>query len=203
MAFSDPIQDTYFSHPAFEAYPVVNISYEAAQAYCQWLTSQYHADEKRTYKQVIIRLPSEEEWEQAALKAVDTSKWGAIFPWNGYRLVDDKGRPLANFKYVHQAAIKQSPFQEDLVLDPKIKKKFTNYSEDGYMVTSPVNGFPVNPAGFYNLGGNACEMLSERGKAKGGSWASTGYYLRVHSVENYEQPTPFLGFRCFVEVVEE
>lgn len=53
----DSIYDT---HTAYRLYPVVNISYEAAELFCQWLTS------KLKDKSWEFRLPRKEEWIYAA-----------------------------------------------------------------------------------------------------------------------------------------
>jgi eukaryotic-like serine/threonine-protein kinase len=54
-------------HPVEENFPVVNISWNDAQAFCTWLSSQPKAE--GTY-----RLPSEEEWELAC-RAGSTDTW--------------------------------------------------------------------------------------------------------------------------------
>jgi formylglycine-generating enzyme required for sulfatase activity len=38
QAFHDPMTNMYNYHPAYRNYPVVNITHEAAVAYCEWLT---------------------------------------------------------------------------------------------------------------------------------------------------------------------
>ncbi|MGB3465014.1 MAG: SUMF1/EgtB/PvdO family nonheme iron enzyme, partial [Cyclobacteriaceae bacterium] len=42
----------------FTDYPVINISYEAAVLYCDWLTQQYNQQDKRGYRKVKFRLPT-------------------------------------------------------------------------------------------------------------------------------------------------
>ncbi len=37
MSYGEPVVEYYYSHPAFNNYPMVNISYEGATKYCEWL----------------------------------------------------------------------------------------------------------------------------------------------------------------------
>lgn len=63
-------------------YPVCDVSWHEAMAYCKWLTQTLH--EKRKIKEhQIIRLPTEIEWEVAA-----RGEDGRIFPWGMQFQVD-------------------------------------------------------------------------------------------------------------------
>ncbi len=66
QAFNEPMKNMYAWHPAYDGYPVVNISKESAQAYCNWLTMQYNNDPKRKYQKVEFLLPTEAEWQLSA-----------------------------------------------------------------------------------------------------------------------------------------
>ena len=49
-------------------------------------------------------------------------------------------------------------------------------------------------------------MLAEPGRTKGGSWASSGYYIRIDAEDEYAgftEPRREIGFRYFVEIIEE
>ena len=59
-----PLEEYYFRHPAYCDYPVVNITYENAKAYCDWLTSELNKNFPQ--QKVLARLPTEKEWEDAA-----------------------------------------------------------------------------------------------------------------------------------------
>ena len=61
LSYNAPMQRNYHWHPAYNDYPIVNISWEAANSYCDWLTLQYHRRKKRKYEQVRFRLPNKQE----------------------------------------------------------------------------------------------------------------------------------------------
>lgn len=60
---NEPYVNYYFQHPAYDNYPVVNVSQQGALLYCQWLTEKYN-----TTARVKVRfdLPNEEQWVRAA-----------------------------------------------------------------------------------------------------------------------------------------
>ena len=60
-----------------------------------------------------------------------------------------------------------------------------------------------NDMGFYDVIGNVAEMIDEPGKAMGGSWDHPARESTVQSVSYYEERDPRVGFRIFMEVIEE
>jgi hypothetical protein len=50
--------------------------------------------------------------------------------------------------------------------------------------------------------GNVAEMTSEKGKAKGGSWEDEPDNCTIQSVKTYEKPSPAIGFRVFMEIIQ-
>ncbi len=172
----------YHSHPAYDDYPVVNISRKAAQDYCTWRTEQYNSDRKRKYNRVIFRLPTADEWREMAAK-----EEGAPFPWTGLHPyeIDKKGDTvaLANVK------IWNDDTQE------------YHYVFDGYMYTAPVGRFGSNDLGVYDVIGNVAE-LTQDGLIVGGSWFNTPEESSIQSTQDMDPPHPCVGFRVVMEVVE-
>src|SRR5690606_24739478 len=102
--FSHPdgakLAEHYHRHKGFSDYPIVGISYEAAQAYCEWLTRQYLADNKRKFKNVLFRLPTEKEWQEAAWAGNKQNR----YPWGNY-LVRRTGEYMAVYRKISDQRI--------------------------------------------------------------------------------------------------
>lgn len=42
LAYMEPYVELYHTHSAYSEYPVVNISYDGAVLFCNWLTEKYN-----------------------------------------------------------------------------------------------------------------------------------------------------------------
>ncbi len=202
-----PMMEYYSTHPAFDLYPVVNISFEAAQAYCEYLTKKYSKLEKKKYQNVTFRLPTEEEWVFAA-GASNNALWldenqipTKILPWDGSSMRQAYGKQMgmymANFKPINQVGIKD----QELIGG-------TAMYDDGFMYSNPVGSYFPNEMNLYDIGGNVAEMTTTKikgtnqYKVKGGSWFHTAYYCQLIPSLPYEKPSPWIGFRVLIEVIE-
>jgi len=174
-------------YPTDANLPVQNISHEAAQLYCEWITNVYNNSDskKKKYKKVIFRLPTAVEWE-AAFKAGHNSP----YPWGGYYYQNNKGCFLANFNVSKIPPCKDCPDADQ----PHGDGGFFPVIADAY--------FP-NDFGLYNMSGNLAEMIQEEGIARGGSWNDPPSECTVDSVKKYLAPSPEIGFRTIMEVVEQ
>lgn len=176
LTYNDPYANHYFQHPAYDNYPVVNVSPQGAKLYCQWQAEKYNKAAKR---KVAFRLPSEAEWMWAA-KGGDAN---AIYPWKGNNLIfTDKG------KY---KGMDRSNYKREGALALTIDKSTGNID-----ITAPVYSFLPNKYGIYNMSGNVAEMISEEGFTKGGGWATGADKLKIGSRDEYDnKPNPNTGFR--------
>ena len=163
--------------PVYANCPVVNISYESAQLFCQWL------NEKIASPEWEYMLPTREQWRGAASCGDPNASYSNGSPF----LETIANKPRYNYWHVPEMYISRT--------------------DDGYKVmdlwsvkyhippTVPVKTYYRNAYGLYNMCGNAAEMVDERGVAIGGSWYDPGYDIRIDSEKRYDGPSPLIGFR--------
>ena len=173
-------KELYFRHPAFARYPVVNISYEAAMLYCQWLTA------KLDDQQYEYRLPTKLQFYCAAKGGYEES----TYPWSGPFLINSKGLLQCNYRRYGDEAIHKDENGKYV-----LAKSDYNYIDVENGSPGPVTDFFPNAFGLYNMSGNVAEMILQAGIAMGGSWDDTGYDVRIKSEQQYTEPSPKIGFR--------
>ncbi|MDO7598470.1 MAG: T9SS ring complex lipoprotein PorK/GldK [Flavobacteriales bacterium] len=194
-SYNEPMHNDYFSHPAYQDYPVVGVSWDQAVAFCVWRTSYKNSYQKANNKPLVnyFRLPTEAEWEYAARGGIPSG----IYPWGSPYLLNDRGCFLANFK----------PLRGD-------------YSSDQAMYTVEAKSYLANDYNLYNMAGNVAEwtgssydpgayeyvsslnpnlsLSNEKRKVvRGGSWKDVAYFLRVSSrdYEYKDTARSYIGFR--------
>lgn len=202
-AFNEPWAKMYFSHPGFDEYPVVGVSWKQAKAFCMWRTNfkNKSLSGKGDYTVQDYRLPSEAEWELAARGGLDNS----MYPWGGYYTRSKTGCFLANFKPMRG-----------------------NYSDDGGKASVKVATYEPNGYGLYDMAGNVAEWTitaydestynfmhdmnpnfeynalpddpptMKRKVIRGGSWKDIAYYIQVgtRTFEYQDTAKSYVGFRC-------
>ena len=214
-SYNEPFTRLYFSHPSYNDYPVVGVTWKQAIAFCHWRTnsSNFYLGKggKRDEKiDGIYRLPTEAEWEYAAR---GNSKTNAMYPWGSPYTRTKEGRLLANFK----------PGRGDY---------FGSDAKNDNIYTTKVQSFPENGYKIYDMAGNVAEWTSsvyyeggynfmgdfspdlqynakeedpismKRKVVRGGSWKDIAYNIQV-STRNYEyQDTAksYIGFRCVLSM---
>jgi len=186
LAYNEPYVEYYFRHPAYNDYPVVNISHEQAQNYCVWLTKKM----REAYGENIneVRLPTREEWVIAARGGL--KNWW--YPWPGEYMMDKDGRQC-NYYHIGPESIhyNDTTGTYEVIRDTY----YAGTLHDAADITAPVQSYKPNDYGLYNMAGNVAEMVQQSGIAVGGSWKSTGYDVRVESIQKFEGPCTTVGFR--------
>ena len=131
--------------------PVVNVSWDNAARYCNWLSRQQGLPE--AYEEVNgtmiarqpmntgYRLPTEAEWAWVARRHEQEVE--QRYPWEGSY---PPSTPAGNYA--------------DARIADTLADVVPGY-DDGYRGTAPVGQFPDRPRGFFDLGGNAAEWVSD------------------------------------------
>ncbi|MFM6975697.1 MAG: formylglycine-generating enzyme family protein [Sphingobacteriaceae bacterium] len=202
-AQNEPMVQGYFSHPAYNNYPVVGVTWRQARAFTVWRTrfNDSYRESKRLPKRLPYQLPSEAEFEYAARGGRN----GTTYPWGGPYPRNAKGCLMANFKPGRGS-----------------------YADDGGAFTVNVKSYFPNDFGLYNIAGNVAEWTSsaydesassftndlnptytyeanendpevmKRKVVRGGSWKDIGYFLQnsARTFEYQDEAKAYVGFRC-------
>jgi formylglycine-generating enzyme required for sulfatase activity len=188
--------NNYLRHPASKDYPVVGISNEQAQNFCEYFgitINEWLQDKK--IKKIQFRLPTEEEWELAARGGLPE---GTIYPWGTKSTKMEKG----NFKGEELARFKGSETYtiQGLSIIDRMRGFFYNRDMEGTLCS--VDSYWPNNYGLYNMSGNVAEMVAEKSICKGGAWNQEPYKMVISSRDTFYAESPWVGFRVFAEIEE-
>jgi formylglycine-generating enzyme required for sulfatase activity len=133
-SFNEPMRDMYFWHPAYDEYPVVNISRKGAELYCIWLTIETNNYLKANNKPLIndLRIPVDLEWAYAASSGKNQPKYA-----NGHEFLrDSKGKYVVNYMCYSKEQCKYDSIMKIYIPKNKeeLKETKTNapkYIDDG------------------------------------------------------------------------
>ncbi len=193
---NEPFVEMYYRNPAYKDFPVVNISFEAANLFCQWLTDEYNAAPKKMFKKVLFRLPTENEWEIAARSGTSTP-----YPWGNKLIVDYQ--VMCNYKRIGDEYIKYDSITKKHILDYQYSIDIKPKANEPVFITAPVISYIDNDYGMYNVCGNVAEMVNIKGISCGGGWKSSGGDVTVASRGKYNNFANDLGFRYFMVIIEK
>lgn len=208
----------------FTDFPVVNIPYEGAVLFCQWLTEQYNNNAgKKKFKKVKFRLPTANEWQIAALGYPKFQSWN--LDENTVELIVPEDT-ITEIKKGKKEVIPVTEIQYPWWSHYNYRNKVTNPKNcflgnfnspaqanpcaighslpgnDGWTKMSRTAAYFPNDIGLYDIVGNVAEMVNEKGKAYGGSWNDLPEESTIRSVKTYKKPDATIGFRVFMEVLE-
>jgi formylglycine-generating enzyme required for sulfatase activity len=197
---ADRVLEDYFTSPSYSDYPVVGVSWEAANYFAAWRTKSINEnrEKKGLDKYPSFSLPSAAQWEYAARGGKELAK----YPWGGPEIRDAKGKLRANFK-----------------------PEAGDYASKGgnTLYTTPVTHFPANDYDLYDMAGNVAEWTLDAYNPaavalirdfdpvylddkqplkiiKGGSWKDISRFLQTGAFdyEHKDSARSYIGFRCVI-----
>ena len=190
----EPYVTYYHSHPAYAAYPVVNVTKQGAEMFCEWLNAKYDSLSNGEMH-LKFRIPTHAEW----MRATRGDQHLYVYSWGGPFIRNKDGQFQAN-------CLKNGP--ENLRRNPETGKleyvsvnfpiDVTAFNSD---VTAPSKSYWPNEFGLYNMNGNVSEMISDGPYAVGGDWWSPGYDIRNESMKEFTEADPRVGFRVVATYV--
>lgn len=192
--YMDSYSKYYLRHPAYANFPVVNVTYEGAMLYCEWLEQKINASMEGK-QQVKVRLPHHEE----IIRAAAGDDLSARYSWKGQYLRNSKGQFLCNFTGFPQELLTRDS-SGVIVVKKDLPISMTDIK--GVDVLAPSKSYYPSEYGVYNLNGNAAEMIIDQGFAVGGSWRSHGYDIRIQSIQQYNGSSCSVGFRPVFTVIQ-
>jgi formylglycine-generating enzyme required for sulfatase activity len=151
-----------------DEHPVVNVSWNDAQAFCAWLSQK----EGKQY-----RLPREAEWEHSCRAGTTTRFHSGDEEHSLRRVANIADRSLkAKWNYANL---------QDEAMHKLITDWFGRVSwDDGYPFTAPVGQFEANAFGLYDMHGNVWQWCEDRYDAN---------YYQNSPLKDPEGPGPDAG----------
>ncbi len=178
-AYNEPYVRMYFSHGGYSEYPVVGVSWEQANAFCNWRTDYLKRALGREGVYVEpYRLPTEAEWEFAARAGENDN----MYPWEGdLPISEDKGCTYSPNDFgLFDMAGNVSEWTS------------TAFTEGVASLTSD-----LNPEYRYDAAQEDPYRM-KRKIVRGGSWKDVAHNIRsdLRMWEFQNEQRSYIGFRC-------
>ncbi len=174
---------SYYGNPEFDLYPVVYVTWQAANAYCEWAGK---------------RLPSEAEWEKAA-RGTD----GRRFPWGNENvnselanLADSRTDYDWSIRYIDDGYEDTSPVGNF----PLGASPYGAVDMAGNVWEWVMDGYSVDA--YKSAASQVPVVTDEQFRVlRGGCWQSSNWGIRsaIRSRVAPDTAYSYIGFRCVID----
>jgi formylglycine-generating enzyme required for sulfatase activity len=177
--------ETYFRGERFAKYPVIGVTHEQAERYCQFYDK---------------RLPTEAEWEYAARGDLV----GSIYPWRGYEPRNNRGNYLANYN-PDRGGYAADGYAFTAPGDAYPPSSWGLYHMSGNVAEWVKDNYHPSYSDLSDFNPLFEDPDEDRYIVRGGSWASNAFYIGVGVRESQpgDKASPYIGFRCASNVDSE
>jgi len=160
--------------------PITGISYEQAVDFCRWRTEIQGRISKFNYAHKLeFRLPTPEEWKIIAMHNLNKAEKLS-------ETKDSVNHQCPLFSYKSDVA--------DYMGKLNVIGQFDKMKWDNVFGKSTT---------LMDVYGNVSEMTSVKGLAKGGNYRLFANQCHPDSVQYYQKPEKWLGFRCVISKISE
>lgn len=151
----------------FIRFPITGITHAQAVDFCKWRTKIIGNNK------IEFRLPTAEEWKKFAIKGLSS-----IEKSNGYRdSMPTNGCPSFNYKYI-------TPCDRFITTGLAVPRQIG------------IVRFMMEKTSAFDVFGNVSEMKNIPSVAEGGNYRIYASQGNVDSIQLYNKPEVWLGFRC-------
>lgn len=147
MSYNEPMVRDYLRHPAFQLYPVVGVSWVQANLYCEWRSGRINELDSLGEDSVIVRLPSELEWEYASM---------ANYGYDATTLVNFK-----SFSIRQRLGFGRGMMMHNFQRGRGDAGGLAHRPNDAGISPAPVYMYESNDYGLYNMHGNVAEWVAD------------------------------------------
>jgi len=200
----------YFESEKYNDFPVVNITYDGASLFCKWLQQEADIYAKRSKvktKELIIRMPYDEEWILAARDG-----YAKIAFENGYNTIYDLTEGLVDKNFTKRAElVKKRVMRVDTMYTQFTtnhygwtEKEMKDFFGKGftYYKDAPADSIYMERMKVLGKIGRVSEMTGQRNGSKiwltGLSWKTKEDYQKLENEFRTNLCSPFVGFRIVV-----
>lgn len=190
---------TYFFEKRYDNFPVVNISPEAANLFCNWLEKEINEFSKQINAQTVpmnVRLPFQVEMLLALKKGYQQAP-----DCNGYQAIYETKDGVADFtprKNENGTNVLDSFFSVNRCgMD---ENKILQLFDKGFTYTSKLTN--KSELEIFGKVAHVSEMIEEQGSNKikiaGSCWKNKKEYHNMVNAFNKAKASPFVGFRVAI-----